>query len=189
MERNRWATALRCLEVALHPNTGDDEIVAAINGFRRTVQDTPLAEVLSLGAALDVIEPEQFERLKKFNRALRRQLEVKAADNRALASDLQEIEQRCTELSEQLAGAEKEISDARRGLADYRTAIEALKDENNRLREQLDALQPIAPSPSQSPSSRFTEVLATARSSDTPSFATERVRRDGATETRTVPRR
>src|ERR1700676_2216332 len=32
MERNRWETAIRCLEVALLPNPTDDEVIAGVNG-------------------------------------------------------------------------------------------------------------------------------------------------------------
>jgi hypothetical protein len=45
MERNRWDRAIRCLEIALHPNTEDDEIIAGVNGFRRTADGTPLSEI------------------------------------------------------------------------------------------------------------------------------------------------
>ena len=45
MQRNRWETAIRCLEIAVHPNTTDEEIVAAVNGFRRTVESTPLRQL------------------------------------------------------------------------------------------------------------------------------------------------
>jgi hypothetical protein len=47
MERNRWDTAIRCLEIALHPNTSDDEVLAGVNGFRRTADGTPLSQVCS----------------------------------------------------------------------------------------------------------------------------------------------
>ena len=40
MERNRWETALRCLEIAVHPGTSDEEVLAAIRGFRRTAGGT-----------------------------------------------------------------------------------------------------------------------------------------------------
>ena len=33
------------LEIAVHPNTGNDEVVAAVNGFRRTAEATPLSQI------------------------------------------------------------------------------------------------------------------------------------------------
>ena len=51
MERNRWEIAIRCLEIALHPNTSDEEVIAAVNGFRRTAEGTPLRELCRTLAA------------------------------------------------------------------------------------------------------------------------------------------
>src|SRR5262245_32450533 len=45
MERNRWETAIRCLEIAVHPNTSDEEALAAIRGFRRTARDVPMSQL------------------------------------------------------------------------------------------------------------------------------------------------
>jgi hypothetical protein len=86
MERNKWETAVHCLEIALHPNTKDDEIIAAVNGFRRTADGTPLSEVciefVGRGhrSHVPVADPvgwgEAIDRLTRENLALRRKLEV-----------------------------------------------------------------------------------------------------------------
>jgi len=41
MERNRWEGAIRCLELALHPNTADAEVIAGVNGFRCAAAGIP----------------------------------------------------------------------------------------------------------------------------------------------------
>jgi len=46
MERHRWGTALRCLEIAIHPNPTDAEIDRRRHeGFRRSACKTPLAQL------------------------------------------------------------------------------------------------------------------------------------------------
>lgn len=37
--------AIRCLEVALHPATGDNEAMASVFGFRRKAKGTPLSDI------------------------------------------------------------------------------------------------------------------------------------------------
>ena len=67
MQRNRWETAIRCLEIAAHPNTNDEEVIAAINGFRRTADGTPLSRLCREFAktGLDGEAPEWQDRLDR----------------------------------------------------------------------------------------------------------------------------
>ena len=83
MERNKWEIAIRCLEVALHPNTSDDEVVAAVNGFRRTARGKPLSQICSEFASRDVVGrsalaeewQEKFDRLSRENLDLRHEVD------------------------------------------------------------------------------------------------------------------
>jgi hypothetical protein len=82
MERNKWEVAIRCLEVAVHPNTSDDEVIAGVNGFRRTADGTPLSEVCRefIGAPGEEPEPpkvtRKLEKLTRENADLRQRLEA-----------------------------------------------------------------------------------------------------------------
>ena len=85
MERNRWETAIRCLEVAVHPGTSDDEAIAAVNGFRRTAEGTPLARICAEFACggvplADLSQlKDMLDRLNRENLELRRKLAVEEA--------------------------------------------------------------------------------------------------------------
>src|SRR5216683_1545267 len=85
MERNKWETAIRCLEVALHPHTSDDEVLAGVNGFRRTADGMPLSQVCGelAGGGLPLGPPaeltEKLARLGRENLELRRKLAVEEA--------------------------------------------------------------------------------------------------------------
>ncbi len=118
MERNRWDTAIRCLEIALHPNTSDDEVLAGVNGFRRTADGTPLRQVCSefAGGSCDGGDwaewRGQLDRLNHENLGLQRQLET--AENRAEAAarDLHEAERRIDEASQALSTAQRLAAEA-----------------------------------------------------------------------------
>ena len=132
MERNRWETAIRCLEVAVHPNTSDDEVVAAVNGFRRTADGKSLSEVCVefAGARDDGGAPlaelaelqEKLERLNRENRELRRKLAVDEAAQTGTAHRLDAAFRRVHELNEEMLAAQRRADAAEREFADFRAA-------------------------------------------------------------------
>jgi hypothetical protein len=148
MERNRWETAIRCLEVAAHPNTRDDEVIAAVNGFRRTVEGLPLSQVcieFACGGVplADLANmKETLERLQRENRELRRKLTVEEAAQAEAAQRLDAAYRRIYELTEE-AGAAQRFADAvRREFEDFRAAyaevLNGMEHENFDLRWMLD---------------------------------------------------
>lgn len=156
MERNKWDTAIRCLEVALHPNTSDNEAIAGVNGFRRTAEGAPLSEICVefAGGSPDAGEPA--ERIGRENLDLRRRLERERQSQLAALQRLHEAERLIHELSE-------EIRAEQRSFADFRSASEqivgGLKDENFDLR---GALEDARTAPRRTTASPFRDVLAAA---------------------------
>jgi chromosome segregation ATPase len=132
MERNRWETAIRCLEVALHPHTNDEEVIAGVNGFRRTADGTPLSEVCIEFAGKDydgydsitdsARRTEKFDRLNRENTDLRRELEIEASSRIIALRRVQETERRVRDLSEKLLAAHRRASDVEQQFADFRSA-------------------------------------------------------------------
>jgi hypothetical protein len=151
MERNRWETAIRCLEVALHPHTGDDEVIAGVNGFRRTAGGTPLRQICAAFVAAEgpAVSAEaarwraKLERLHRENLALRGKL--KAEEERRVAT-----ENRAREPERELAMAQSRAAEAEQAFARFCAASG----------ERRSASRPdIMPSPKP----RFDAVLAAAR--------------------------
>src|SRR5580700_5290284 len=131
MERNRWETAIRCLEVALHPNTSDDEVIAAVNGYRRTADGTPLREVCiefagGCSDGRDTVTRAE-EGTEEFDR-----LDQKNVDLRHAA------ERRVRELSEDLLAAQQRANIAEQLLVELRSTLHDLSDENLDLRRSLE---------------------------------------------------
>jgi len=172
MERKRWDTAIRCLEIALHPNTTDDEVLAAVNGFRRTAAGAPLSRVCNefAGGGHDGCDLAEWQdRLTRENIELRRQSEAGEARETAAALRLSEAERRIGELGKALAVAEGQAAEADRQLADFRAAygriLDGVNQENLDLRAALaqtrrDTADRPAPEAAASPFQRF---LAEAR--------------------------
>jgi hypothetical protein len=129
--RNKWETAIRCLEVALHPNTSDDELIAAVNGYRRTANGTPLREVCIelAGQRFDgrgtVARPE--EGTKDFDR-----LDQENLDQR------HDAERKVRELGEELLAAQQRANLAEQRLVELRSTLHDLSDENLDLRRSLE---------------------------------------------------
>lgn len=156
MERNRWETAIRCLEVAVHPNTRDDEVIAAVNGFRRTADGVPLNRICiefacgGLPLAELAAMKDNLDRLRRENLQLRRQLSVDEAAQEEAARRLDAAHRRIYELSEETAAAhcaaaviEREFEDFR---AAYARAIDGILHGNADVRASLGkANQPVAP--------------------------------------------
>ena len=145
MERNRWETALRCLEIAVHPNTSDEEVIAAVNGFRRTANRTPLAQLYREGAggetaatrspATDNEEQKQvLDRLSQENRELQQRLEAIEDSRASILRQLREAEQRAHEIGSELFAAEHRAKAAEQRLAAFETPYGrpslGLQDEN-----------------------------------------------------------
>lgn len=132
MERNRWVTAIRCLEIALHPNTSDDEVLAAVNGYRRTAANTPLSEVC-VGFAQenthvgDLAEwTARFARLSRENLELRRRLDL--ATTQRIDTVRPAEDRRLYDLNEQLVAAERRAALAEQRLVDARDAYAQVTD-------------------------------------------------------------
>jgi len=151
MERNRWDRAIRCLEIALHPNTKDDEVIAGVNGFGRTADGTPLSEICrefvlgdqdNRGLVGSRVEwKEKVDALSRDNLDLRYRLEIADNDRVAVARQLQETEQRVRELDEELQDAQCRVGLAERQVAEFQAArtwtAEEISQENFDLPKEL----------------------------------------------------
>jgi hypothetical protein len=177
MERNRWETAVRCLEVALHPNTRDDEVVAAVNGFRRIANGTPLSEVCAEFVSKDygVLGPVGYpvgsrkivDWQYRENLDLKRRLEVAEAGQIVTVRRLHETEQRLQDLGEALVGAKRQAEAAKQQLADFRSAYSRISDRlNHEICDLREALEQARRTPAERPAQRvappFQEFLAAA---------------------------
>lgn len=148
MERNRWETAIRCLEVAVHPNTSDDEMVAAVNGFRRTVEGLPLSQVcleFACGGVplADLARmKDTLERLNRDNLELRRKLAVEEAAQTNAARSLDDAYRRIYQLTEEAMAAQRLAEAAEKEFAEFRAAyaeaLDGMKQSNAGLRSALD---------------------------------------------------
>jgi hypothetical protein len=171
MERNRWETAIRCLEIAVHPSTSDDEMIAAVNGFRRTVEGQPLSQVcielICGGIPLPDLATlkDQLGRLHRENLEFRRKLAVEEAAQASTACRLDAAFRRIHELTEELALARHQAEIAEQEFADFRTAYariaEGVNHDKFALQRALDEAQRRAAARSGQP---FRKFLAEARS-------------------------
>lgn len=137
MERNRWETAIRCLEVALHPNTGDDEVIAGVNGFRRTADGTPLGEILQAlaGASAPARADDELVRLSRENLDLRQQAAETERHLRAAEQRLHALEQQHRAAAAQADLAERELAEFH---AAYGRVLDRVNRDNAELRQALD---------------------------------------------------
>jgi hypothetical protein len=178
MERNQWETAIRCLEVALHPNTSDDEVVAAVNGFRRIANGTPLSEVCAAFVIKDynvlgpVGDPVGWRKIVDWqyqeNLDLRRRLDVAESSQIVTARRLDEAEQRLHALGEALLDAKQRANAAEQRLADFRSAYARISDRlNHEICGLREALEQARRTPTELPAPRvpppFQEFLAATR--------------------------
>lgn len=168
MERNKWETAIRCLEVAVHPNTRDDEVVAAVNGFRRTAEGVPLSQVCIEFACGGVPLAElaamkdNLDRLRRDNLELRRKLAVDEAAQEEAARRLDTAHRRIYELTEEAAAAQRMTEAIEREFEDFRAAyaraINGILHADTDVRAALDEAGPAA-----FPVRPFSAFLAEAR--------------------------
>lgn len=175
MDRKKSETALRCLNLALHSNTADEEVLAAIAGFRRTAGN---ASLLEMAAALtdrssndfDRVTPatewqEAATRLAEENQQLRNLLESWEEYEAKLQQRLDESERRVSEFCDASLIAVARVEKAESLLAELLTAYGSLSDENRDLRTALAAARrSIAEAPRTSSSTPFRTVLAAALS-------------------------
>jgi len=174
MERNRWETAIRCLEMAVHPNTRDDEVVAAVNGFRRTVEGMPLSQVcieFACGGVplADLANmKDTLERLQRENRELKRRITVEEAAQAAAAQRLDAAYRRIFELTEEAASAKRITEAAKREFDDFRTAysevLTGIQHDNFELHWALEEVKRnLDEKPPAAPRRPFSAFLAEAR--------------------------
>jgi hypothetical protein len=173
MERSRWETAIRCLEVAVHPNTSDDELIAAVNGFRRTVEGVPLSQVcVEFACAVGTLgDPAQMkdtlQHLNRENLELRRKLAVEEAAQASSEHRLDAAYRRIHELTREATAAQRVAAAIEREFeafrAAYAQALDTIKRSNVDLRGALDAAKRSAASEARRP---FSALLAEAQLSD-----------------------
>jgi septal ring factor EnvC (AmiA/AmiB activator) len=146
MERNRWETAIRCLEIAVHPGTNDREVIAAINGFRRTAHNAPLRQLCrefagAPSSGTNAVAADELQRLSRENLALRQKLEEADTSRKALLQRLHDAERHSDEIGEELVAAEHRADTAERQLAEFRGVYGrisgSLNLENDDLRRAL----------------------------------------------------
>jgi TolA-binding protein len=161
VERNRWETAIRCLEIALHPRTSDDEVIAAVNGFRRTADGTPLREVCAEFAAMSAAGAASAEAdtLQRENLEMQGRLARHRAAHVDTLRRLHEAERHIRELSEEIRAEKQNFEDFRTASA---RVVEGLKDENFDLREALEQVRPTVREPAASGAQPFRDFLTAA---------------------------
>jgi hypothetical protein len=173
MERNKWETAIRCLEVATHPHTSDDEVVAAVNGFRRTAEGLPLSQVcieFACGGVplADLAQiKDTLQRLNRENLELRRKLAVEEAAQASSERRLDDAYRRIHELTREAVAAQHLAETTEQEFEAFRTAyaqaLDAIKQSNVNLRGALDTAQRGAALDARRP---FAALLAEARLAD-----------------------
>ena len=156
----------------MHPNTRDDEVVAVVNGFRRTAEGTPLSQVcieFSCGgiALADLAKvKESLERLNHENRDLRRKLAVEEAAQTAAAQRLDAACRRIYELTQEAEAAARLADAVREEFAEFRAAYARVLDsgpEKLDLERVLDDAATAAAEPPPDSVRPFSAFLAEAR--------------------------
>jgi hypothetical protein len=143
MERKRWETAIRCLEIAVHPHTSDKEVIAAINGYRRTAGGAPLSLLYrdAAGATAPVSQA-SLDRLTQEISELYRKLEAAEAGRIAALRRAQQAQESADERAEEVLAAEHRADRAEQQLAEFQGAYGrisgGLQTENSDLRRALD---------------------------------------------------
>ncbi|HXP04818.1 MAG TPA: hypothetical protein VN808_11905 [Stellaceae bacterium] len=152
MERNRWESAIRCLELALHPNTADAEVIAGVNGFRRAAAGIPLGEVCRDYAGATPAGDD----LSQENLDLRRRLEHQRASQEEALARLREAERVIRDLSDDIRAEQQSFADFRSASA---RIVDGLKDENFDLRGALEEARLVSDRPARQGNSPFRDLL------------------------------
>ncbi|HWD60313.1 MAG TPA: hypothetical protein VG308_18665 [Stellaceae bacterium] len=174
MERNKWETAIRCLEIAVHPSTGNDEVIAAVNGFRRTAEAAPLSRICQeyAGSAAPLADLAKYQdgidRLNRENAELHKKLAAEQAAHSVAARRLDAAYRRVYELTEEALAARRLAEAAQREFEEFRAAyaqlVEGVRDDNSGLRWALDeARRDMAAHPARTAARPFSDFLAEAR--------------------------
>jgi len=173
MEPNKCETAIRCLEVAVDPNTSDDEVVAAVNRFRQTAEGTPLADICAelAGARLSLADlavvKDTLDRLNRENGELRRKLAIGEAAQGSTARHLDGAFRRIQELTEELAEARRQVDMAVQEFTNFRDAyaraLDGANHDDHVLRSVLEAAQRATAEQPARPAAPFRALLAEAR--------------------------
>jgi hypothetical protein len=138
MDGNRWEPAIHCLEVAVHPATRDDQLIAAVNAFRHAAEGLPLSriciEFACGGVPLAELArfKETIERLNRENRELRRKLAVEEAAQTSTARRLDDAHRRLFELTEEAMAAQRLAEAAEQEFEEFRAAYAAALGETTR---------------------------------------------------------
>ena len=153
MERNRWESAIRCLELALHPNTADSEVIAGVNGFRRAAAGAALGDICRDYAG---VAPAGGD-LAHENLDLRRRLEHQRASQEEALARLREAERVIRGLSEDIRAEQHSFAAFRSASA---RIVDGLRDENFDLRGALEQARLAADRPAPRHTSPFRDLLA-----------------------------
>jgi hypothetical protein len=172
MERNRWETAIRCLEIAVHPNTSAEEVIAAVNGFRRTAGGMPVSRFCRESAGAGADRPiaselkDKLDRLAQENLELQRKIATIEDNRAAILRRLQEAEQAAQAISEELLAAAQRAAAAEQRLTEFRGpyggSSGSLHPEDRDFRRTPDAVRRNLPHPIHEPVQPFQAVLHTA---------------------------
>jgi septal ring factor EnvC (AmiA/AmiB activator) len=164
MERNRWETAIRCLEIAVHPNTSDEEAIAAVRGFRRTARNLSMSQLsrsLAAGGPTHLLD--RIDQVNQENRELRRRIAEAETSRGELLGRLKGAEQRARDIGRELLAAEQRAADAEQRLVELRGAYGrisgGLHHENLDLRRALDDARRNLAQPIHEPVVPFRNVL------------------------------
>ncbi|MGH7076128.1 MAG: hypothetical protein ACREFD_18305 [Stellaceae bacterium] len=168
MEQKKWETAIRCLEIALHPNTGDEEVIAGVNGFRRTANGTPLSYMWRAFASTGEADSGRVAESAKWRAKLERlnqeniQLHLRLdAEQRAAAHRLQAAEEHIRTLTDEMMAFRLRASEAERRLADLQPAYREMPE---RVTQSSARSTPAAAEPAAAtPLSQFQSILTAAR--------------------------
>lgn len=152
MERNRWESAIRCLELALHPNTADAEVIAGVNGFRRAAAGKPLGDICREVAGAATAE----DSLAHENLDLRRRLEHQRASQEEALARLREAERAIRGLSDDIRAEQQNFAAFRSASAQI---VDRLKNENFDLRGALEEARLAADRPTPQQITPFRDLL------------------------------
>ena len=174
MERNRWETAIRCLEIAVHPNTSAEEAIAALNGFRRTANNAPLDRVCREWAgAAPAHLLDRLDQLNHENRDLRRKVSEAETQQASILKRMDAVERHAHQAAEAVVAAEQRTAIAEQQLAEFRGAYGrisgGLNQENAELKRALDGARHNLKQPIHEPVAPFQTMLDVAMQRPAPS--------------------
>lgn len=129
MERNRWETAVRCLEAAVHPDTSAGAVIGAVDEFRRLAGGLPVSQVCLEFACGGVPLAElakmkdSLEQLSRENAELHRRLTAGTAAQAGAQGRLDAAYRRIHELTQEMLAARREAGTAEEDFAGDRSTL------------------------------------------------------------------